>query len=88
MEANQASLDFAGIAKEDVIGKALLGCPVVAGQRGPRAAIENRLLHGRPKGSSCVMRSSCRGREIPGAIIDFSLKPVFGPDGKVNDAHS
>ncbi|MHB8111367.1 MAG: PAS domain-containing hybrid sensor histidine kinase/response regulator [Syntrophorhabdaceae bacterium] len=82
MEANQTSLDFAGIAKEDAIGKAFWEA---RWWRGDEARVQElkKAITRAAEGQFVRYEVELQGAGNTTAIIDFSLKPVFGPDGKV-----
>ena len=82
MEANQASLDFAGIAKEDVIGKPFWDARWWRGNEARVQQLKQAIARA-AEGQFVRYEVELQGAGDTRAIIDFSLKPVFGPDGNL-----
>lgn len=80
MEANQAALDFAGITKEDVIGKPFWDA---RWWRGNEAIVQQlkQAIARAAEGQFVRYEVELQGAGDTRTITDFSLKPVFAPDG-------
>ena len=82
MEANQAALDFAGITKEDVIGKHFWDARWWQGNEASVQQLKQAIARA-AEGQFVRYEVELQGAGDTRAITDFSLKPVFGPDGKL-----
>lgn len=82
LKVNRVSLDFAGIEEEDVLGSYFWETPwwnySIEAQRALKEAIQVGSLGGIGKGLF-----EHYGRDGERIIVDFSVKPVKGPDGQV-----
>ena len=82
MEANQAVLDFAGITPEDVINKPFWEARWWQGNEARVQQLKEAITRA-VDGEFVRYEVELQGAGDTTAIIDFSLKPVFDPDGKV-----
>jgi two-component system, sporulation sensor kinase E len=82
LDCNRASLAFADIRREDVIGMNFWDAPWFAYTRGAAELVRSAVAQ---VASGKVLRTELPLRRPSGEVItfDFSLAPVFGADGKV-----
>lgn len=82
MEANQTALDFIGAAKEDMIGKPFWETRWWRGDEARVQRLKEAIV--RAAGGEFVRYEvALRGADNTSVMFDFSLKPVFGSDGRV-----
>lgn len=82
LEVNETALEFGGVQRQDVVGKPFWDCPwwqvSAAAQKQLRAAVVQAA-----GGEFVRYEADVRGSGDTRAVIDFSLKPLKDPQGKV-----
>jgi PAS domain S-box-containing protein len=82
LEANQTSLDFAGISLDDVINRPFWEARWWHGNEERVARLKNAIVRA-ASGEFVRYEVELQGAGATAIIIDFSLKPVVGPDNTV-----
>ncbi len=82
MEINQTALDFARITKEDVIGKYFWETPWWQSNKANVQRLKDAVSRA-AEGKFVRYEVEMQGAGHITAIADFSLKPIFDPDGRV-----
>lgn len=82
VDINKPALDFAGVTMEDIRGKKFWDCPWWEGSEKVKFTMKKSLEQA-GQGKFVRYEEEFYGKNDACLIIDFSLKPIYGPEGKV-----